>query len=120
MGTFLAAKYQLMNKRSTNEKDAYTASPCPICKSADWCSVSADGAVAKCQRVAEGAYRKKTDKNGTEYYLHRLDGATPAPPASPPPRVSPAPDRADADTLQRVYSALLIRLKLSEAHRDAL
>ncbi len=25
MGTFLAAKYQLMNKRSTNKKDAYTA-----------------------------------------------------------------------------------------------
>ena len=24
MGTFLAAKYQLMNKRSTNKKDAYT------------------------------------------------------------------------------------------------
>ncbi len=24
MGTFLAAKHQLMNKRSTNKKDAYT------------------------------------------------------------------------------------------------
>jgi hypothetical protein len=70
-------------------------------------------------RVAEGAFKTKTDKNGAEYHLHRLDGAAP-PPSAPPPAFGPAPDRADADALHRVYSALLARLNLSEAHREAL
>ena len=33
------------------------SSPCSICKEPDWCSVSADGALAKCMRVAEGCWR---------------------------------------------------------------
>src|SRR5215813_7942244 len=32
-------------------------SPCPICKEADWCSVSDDGALAKCMRTEEGCWR---------------------------------------------------------------
>ncbi len=96
------------------------ARPCAVCGKAGWCGVSADGAWAKCMRVAAGAYKTKTDKNGAEYYLHRLDGAAPPPPAPPPPAFGPAPDRADADTLHRVYSALLARLQLSEAHLDNL
>jgi hypothetical protein len=70
-------------------------------------------------RVPEGAFKTKSDKNGAEYDLHRLDGAVP-PPSAPPPPVGPAPDRADADALHRVYSALLTRLQLSEVHREAL
>ena len=70
-------------------------------------------------RVAAGAYKTKTDKNGAEYYLHRLDGAAPPPP-DPPPAFGPPRDRADADALHRVYSALLARLQSSEAHRDNL
>jgi hypothetical protein len=93
------------------------ASPCPVCKEPDWCSVSLNGTVAKCMRRAEGAFRIKTDKNGAEYYLHRLEGEAVKP---PPPPGSTAHDRADADTLYRVYSALLAGLPLSEAHRDNL
>ncbi len=71
-------------------------------------------------RVAEGAYRTKKDKSGAEYYLHRLDGTAVAAanPASPP--SGPAPDRADADTLHAVYSALLAALQLTATHRDNL
>jgi hypothetical protein len=58
------------------------AEPCPICQHSDWCSISSDGTVAKCQRVDAGCYRSKTDRTGAPYYLHRLDGA--ARPESPP------------------------------------
>ena len=94
-------------------------SPCAVCKSSDWCSVSADGTVRKCMKVADGAFRTKKDKNGAEYYLHRFDGTAPLPPAPPPPSILVS-DRADGETLHRVYTALLARLQLSEAHRDSL
>ncbi|MBI1913615.1 MAG: DUF927 domain-containing protein [Planctomycetes bacterium] len=96
------------------------SAPCPICKHADWCSLSADGALAKCMRVEEGCWRSKTDRDGVPYHLHRLAGADrPAPP--PPPR-PPGPEapRAAPDLLHRAYSALLARLALSKAHREAL
>jgi hypothetical protein len=99
------------------------AAPCPICGKADWCSVSGDGAWACCRRVNRGDGREKTDQSGAAYYLHRLkpppDGAGPW----EPPRYALADgkgERADPDTLHRVYSALLERLELSPAHEKAL
>src|SRR5262245_32126379 len=94
-------------------------SPCPVCKSADWCSVSADGTVAKCMRTADGSFKSRQDKNGARYVLHRLAGS-PRTHAPTPPRGGPEPQRADADTLDEVYSAFLSRLTLSEAHRENL
>jgi hypothetical protein len=94
--------------------------PCPICDHPDWCSVSADGLVALCMRVKAGAWRTKTDNNGAEYYLHRLDGAAAAPPDPPPSPSGPAPERADPDTLHVVYSDLLARLTLTLSHRENL
>jgi len=44
------------------------ASPCPVCGRPDWCLVAADGSVAICQRVADGAV-KKTNAG----WLHRLN-----------------------------------------------
>jgi hypothetical protein len=110
------------NQSSTGRWRRCTAGePCPICAHPDYCSISADGAIAKCMRRAEGAFKTKSDKNGQEYYLHRLNGAspteTPAPPL--PPSVSGG-QRADADTLNTVYSVLLAALQLSDAHRDRL
>src|SRR5262245_20312102 len=94
-------------------------SPCPVCRGPDWCCVSADGTVAKCMRVADGCFRSKEDRNGAPYHLHRLaDGPRAGGPARPPP--SPREGRADADTLNAVYSALLARLTLNAAHREAL
>src|SRR5262249_15940226 len=91
-------------------------SPCPVCKHADWCSVSADGALAACRRVEAGCWRSKTDRAGTPVYLHRLDGeALPPNPPLPPPSGT-APERSHADTLHCVFSALLPALTLSPAH----
>src|SRR5262249_22955253 len=50
---------------------------------------------------------------------HRLAGG-PRPGGDPPPPPGPAAARADPDTLHEVYSALLGRLTLGEAHREAL
>lgn len=94
------------------------SSPCPVCKSPDWCSVSGDGALCKCMRVEDGSFRAKEDRNGARYYLHRLaEGSGPSP---PPPRPGPEAKRAPAEALHDAYTGLLKRLSLSAAHRQAL
>jgi hypothetical protein len=93
--------------------------PCPICQRPDWCRVTADGTLAGCMRVEAGCFRAKDGRDGSRVYLHRLAGG-PRPAADLPPRAGPAAERADADTLHVVYSALLARLTLSKAHREAL
>src|SRR4051794_2449655 len=70
-------------------------------------------------RVADGCFRSKQDRNGAPYHLHRLaDGPRPHEP--PPPRPGHGAQRAGADTLHEIYSALLDRLTLDAAHREAL
>jgi putative DNA primase/helicase len=96
-----------------------TAKPCPICRKAGWCRISANGALAGCRHVEAGAWKTKTDKNGAPIYLHRLDGTTrPDPPSGP--HDGPAVERAGPDTLHAVYDAMLAGLPLSQAHRDGL
>src|SRR5438045_1261756 len=83
--------------------------PCPVCKAPDWCCVSADGTIAKCMRVEDGCFRSKEDRNGGRYFLHRL-AEGPRREADLPPQPAPQAQRADADTLHEIYSALLARL----------
>lgn len=94
-------------------------SPCPVCKRPDWCRVSTDGTHAGCMRVETGCFRVKEGSDGSRVYLHRLAGA-PRPEVNLPPRQGPEAQRADADTLHAVYSALLDRLQLVKSHREAL
>ncbi len=91
---------------------------CPICGKAGWCRLSADGQLAACRRVEQGAARVKTDKAGAPVYIHRIGDSTDPPPRLDPPM--PSANRADADARHRVYSALLAALPLSSAHREAL
>lgn len=95
-------------------------SPCPICNSPDWCSVTADGAVAKCMRSEGGSYCTKLDRNGAPSHLHRLDGRTArgTPAVESPTGLPPA--RADPDTLHEIYSAILAGLPLHQRHRNNL
>jgi Domain of unknown function (DUF3854) len=94
---------------------------CPICKRDGWCAVLSDGSLCRCQRVATGG-EERTDSEGTTWYLHRLIASTNGT-TSTPPRFSLADgggERADADTLHKVYSALLDALPLDAHHVDRL
>ncbi len=98
--------------------------PCPICGKPDWCSLSSDGTVALCRRVAEGGVRR-VDRAGVEYWVHRL-APTPSGVARPAPGPSggagPA-QRVEAtppEVLDRAYRAAMHALALSDAHRVAL
>src|SRR5262249_35042302 len=102
--------------------------PCPVCTHADWCTFTADGAIAVCMRVRDGAFKVGTNKNGEEYYVHRLsdeaegtvpDETDPAE-ADDPAAAGPNPERADPETLHAVYTALLDGLTLSRKHADQL
>jgi hypothetical protein len=88
--------------------------PCPICAKSNWCSVREDGAYAVCKREAYSATYgngcPKTDKNGEPYWVYRLTPKTPSGEQWDQPRYSLADgggERADPDTLHKVYSALL-------------
>jgi hypothetical protein len=92
--------------------------PCIGCHKTDYCSVSADGRIYLCRRQQLGSVTTKHDKNGTPFYVHKADG--PGAPAIKLHAPSVAPDRADADVLHEVYSALLGRLVLADPHRESL
>jgi hypothetical protein len=74
------------------------ADPCPICRHADWCKVSADGAVALCGRIEQGSFEKAKGNGG---FLHRLiekprsdyggNGQAHRPSAKPKPQAGKAP-----------------------------
>lgn len=50
--------------------------PCPKCGDDNqWCSVSADGNMAKCRRESDGAYKNVVDAGGPAYF-HRLNSST--------------------------------------------
>jgi hypothetical protein len=86
----------------------------------DWCSVSADRALAKCMRVEAGSFKAKEDRAGARYFLHRLvDGPRQHSVALRTAAGAEAP-RADADTLNAVYAAFLSHLTLTKTHRENL
>jgi P4 family phage/plasmid primase-like protien len=93
------------------------ADPCPVCEHPDWCSRTEDGSFVICRRRSNGQGVEKTDSAGATYYLHRLNG-TVSGGGWDPPKFSHrdgGKKRADPDTLNRVYSALLEHLPLNAA-----
>jgi hypothetical protein len=97
-------------------------SPCDICDKSTWCSVSLDGKKAICRRKDNGAGVHKVDSSGADYWLYELNGhggerrvlgvdAT---------KVLENPEKADLDTLNKCYRALLEGLALSHDDRQDL
>jgi hypothetical protein len=109
-------------------KNVSRQNPCPICGKTDWCSISKDGVWCCCRRVDTGEGLHKIDAAGVDYWLYRLDGRPfqhqePDNPETFRPVLSSddsEPERADPDTLHRVYTALLDELTLCENHRENL
>jgi hypothetical protein len=102
-------------------REATHADPCPVCKKPDWCRVAEDGSVCCCRRVAADG-EERTDKDGAIYYVHQLAAGANGH-ATAPPRFTLADgggERADPDTLHRVYAALLDQLPLDPHHVDGL
>ena len=107
--------------------DATPRRPCPVCGGDSWCQTARDGAVVLCKRVP--SHRAKINRAGAEFYVHRL-GETPRAGADVPARGSPRPGenrlapldttRADADTRDRAYRAVLAALTPDADDRDAL
>jgi hypothetical protein len=81
--------------------------------------VSDDGAVCCCRRRRGGVER--IDSRGVTYYVHRLaPAARDITPLTPHVAPADAGQRADPDTLHRVYTALLDALPLDQRHVERL
>lgn len=96
--------------------DASAHHPCPVCGGVTWCGIARDGATVLCKRVESG--RTRITRDGVEVHVHHL-----APAPARPHRVEPLPvtrARADEDTRDRAYRAVLAALRLDAADHDAL
>lgn len=69
--------------------------PCPICERPDWCTISADGSIAFCMRIASD----KQAMNGS--YIHRLNEPLIVP--KPVHRPKPAVPQADMLEMATLY-----------------
>lgn len=87
---------------------------CPVCGSPSWCQVRGDGAVVLCKRVASD--REKENADGVTYYVHWLSGAPPRTEAWER-RLDPSRARADVETLDTAFAAVLRELRLSAEDR---
>ena len=119
----ISGNLELGNTNGQKGKWAHVTAtnPCPKCEKADWCSISPDGAFLCCRRTAEGG-EERTDSAGAIFYLHRLKDS-PNGHAWPEPLFTLADgngQRADPDTLNAVYSALLAKLPLHANHVENL
>src|SRR5215212_3012994 len=96
-------------------------SPCHVCGKSDWCSVSADGKKAICRRKDDGTGVRRTDKSGQDYWLYELNGHRELILSEEIlQQDGEVPEKADPQTLDQVYGALLDQLALSHAHRQEL
>src|SRR5215213_4868312 len=96
-------------------------SPCYVCGKPDWCSTSSDGKKAICRRRNNGTGERKVDTSGQEYWLYDLNGHRELNSSEDVSQQDgEVPEKANPQTLDRVYGALLDQLALSPAHRQDL
>jgi hypothetical protein len=91
--------------------------PCPVCGAVQWCQRIGKDFV-QCMRVSAGSIKSIEQSDGAVAHLHRLTDA--GLPESLPSR--PPSERADADLVHQVYTALLnaLGLSLNSPRREAL
>jgi hypothetical protein len=86
-------------------------SPCPICGKPDWCSMTDDGAMVICMRVAEGSIKESKNFG----YIHILEEREHRP-LNPIPRKPEPPARASLERRDAVYRSMLATLTLAARH----
>jgi hypothetical protein len=103
----------------TGWRDASRARRCPVCGHDSWCQLGAGehSGVVLCKRVE--SERRKVNRSGVEYWVHRSDSTqTPVEPSTQA-RASDV-TRAHAEVLDEAYRAALAALRLDDRHRCAL
>ncbi len=90
-------------------------SPCRICGKSNWCSMTDDGVMAICMRVAEGSIKESKNFG----YIHILEEREYRP-LDPIPRKPEAPTRAPLERRDAVYRAMLATLTLTARHAENL
>ena len=88
---------------------------CPICGNDTWCGFARIGSDVKCTRIAGG--REGTDRYGNHYWIHSLNGSSTF---EVPPLPSESRERCSDDECDRLYRALLAKLRLVDSDRKAL
>lgn len=94
--------------------------PCHICGKSSWCSFSADGNWAVCRRLDTGEGTHKIDQSGVDYWVYRLKGSHASSTLIIDLPSETSAERADPETLDAVYRALLATLPLDSHHRENL
>ena len=95
-------------------------SPCHVCGKPDWCSVSADDKKAICRRKDDGTGAAGETSRAGLLALRAERAQGPELTGRMPPARGEIPEKADPQTLDQVYGALLDELSLSHAHRQDL
>lgn len=95
-------------------------SPCHVCGKSGWCSVSGDRKKAICRRRNNGSGVHRVDKSGQDYWLYDMNGHGAPHPPEESTEDHEVPDKAEPQTLHRVYGALLDGLSLDPDHRENL
>lgn len=94
------------------------AEPCEICGADGWCSRSVDGAALNCRRQSTsekyGDGKPHTDEDGNRFWTFFT---SPKRESSNDftPTLTPSPSKADADSLHKVYSAVIRQLPWTNA-----
>ena len=103
-------------------EDVSSAHPCQKCNGDSWCTRSTDGNWLNCRRYNDGTAKTKKDSEGDEYHSYCLNPEL-LKGEYVEPKFSPADGDgkcADADTLNKVYDAILTRLSLAPDHESQL
>lgn len=97
-------------------------SPCVICGKSDWCAASADGSIAICRRVSDGAISQKIDRSGSVYWVHATLVADGTDRSGRHFEKFPTRNvtRLSSALLHAVYSEMLAQLPLEAGHRQNL
>jgi hypothetical protein len=106
-------------------ENASKATPCGICGKADWCRRTRNGEVSDCYRECGPNGVERRDRSGQTFWRHGGRPKKPGDAGAEPQEeehagVAHERERADADTLNAVYSALIELLPLYEDHAKGL
>lgn len=102
-------------------KGVNRTNPCTICGKSNWCGIAQNGHFVICRRIDNGQGQKRSDTNGSDYWLYPLNGHPLSSGSLPSNKIAtPEPERAPPDILDIVYRKILSLINLSDVHKNSL